>query len=75
MTNRQVLVLVVVLAGLLLVLPCLLVVGGIAAWCLYPSSTLPPAVRQGDPEPVPASGEGGRGIPAPRPMRGESLLP
>jgi hypothetical protein len=53
MTNRQVVVLVVVLAGLLLVLPCLLAVGGIAAWCLYPSSTPPPAERQGDRAPVP----------------------
>jgi hypothetical protein len=69
MTNRQVAVLVVVLAGLLLVLPCVLVVGGTASWLVFRARGPPPAGRQGDPQPVPAAGERQDG-PARRSRRG-----
>jgi hypothetical protein len=69
MTIRQAGVLVVVLAGVLLVLPCVLVVrGGVAAWALYDShGDAAPAERPGDTVPVPAASAGQKAPgPAPR---------
>jgi hypothetical protein len=64
MTNKQVVVLVVVLVGLLLVVPCVLLVGGgVASWVFLRPRSMPPVVS---PEPQDSPQPARKGEPGPQ---------